>query len=129
MLALFVRAGRVELQLVPSNSEASESFCNRLLLFFQLPILELEDSSAIDADQVIVQIGLTEERIKASDAITEVAGLCEIVVDQQFERPIHRRVADSGVLFFDDVVELLHAYVLVDAEEVGDDSIALASGL
>ncbi len=109
--------------------KGTQAGCDLLFPFLEGFVAKLEDPATVGTNQMVVNVRFPEERIEASNAVTEVSGLSQTILDQDLERPVDRSVADPRVLGLDDVVEFLNADVLVEFEKLGDDEIALPGGL
>ena len=68
----------------------------RLLLNTQhLGALELDHLMAVDADEMLVDGGASEQVLVSLEAFTEIMLLDEAAADEDLDRSIDRRLADS----------------------------------
>src|SRR5690242_5125027 len=132
-LALLARAGAagfarglgaqaIQLVAVAQHREASEPERDLVLQTLDLIVLELEDQAALHADQVIVVIS---DDFVASLSVAELTLDGEPAVDQQLERPVHRRIAHLGLTLANLEQELVDRDVVARTQELLDDRLAL----
>jgi exodeoxyribonuclease VII small subunit len=104
------------------DREAAEAFGDAILEALDVVVLELEDETAFDADEMVVVIA---DDLEARLAIAELALDREAAVDEQLERSVDGRVTDARVTLADFGEELVDRDVIARAEKLLDDRFAL----
>ena len=90
-----------------------------------LVIAELDDVTAVDADEVVVVVAVVG-RLVARGAVAEAARLGQAAIDEELQGPVDGGLADVGVLGPDRGVELVDVRVARVREEGLGDGAPLA---
>jgi hypothetical protein len=102
-------------------------FCNILLERFNAFILELDNGTALRADEMIVVV-IPALILKARKTIVKSALFSETCRSQELQRPVHRCVPDSGMLFLHPSMQFFDAHVPSGFHKYRQDDIALTRG-
>src|SRR5690348_6549118 len=95
------------------DREAAEAFGDPILEALDVVVLELEDETAFDADEMVVVI---TDDLEARLAVAELPLDGEAAVDEELERSVDRRVAHARVALADFGEELVDRDVVARAE-------------
>jgi hypothetical protein len=98
-------ATAVYFQTVIGHDEAM-LMCNLFLQFLDTRILELDNFTAFNADEMIMMIAAVSDFVKGLTA-AKVTLFGKATFRQQLERPVNCRIADMGMLFSNPVIKFL----------------------
>jgi hypothetical protein len=101
---------------------------NRLLQRLDLRVFELDDRTAVSADQMVVML-FTGAGLVAGLAIAEVTGLGDAALGEQLEGAMDRGVTNPRVLSAQAQVELFSREVRPRPQELVENDFSLPSGL
>jgi hypothetical protein len=120
------RAGAVQFESVPFDGEAMVRG-NLSLELFDAPILEFDDSAAVEADQVIMVLILIAGFI-ARLAVTEMTLLGNAALGKQFQGTMHGGITDPRVFLAQTEIEVLGGEVGSGPQELFENQFPLLGG-
>jgi len=129
LVSAAVLAVAIEFYFVVNDLEAAFPADHALKRLHEV-ILELDDLSAADANQVMVVMDLFFGELVPAPAVAEIHLLKDPKLGKEVQGAIHRRKADLGVALADDIIDVIGAQVLFSViQERPQDHLALGSEL